>query len=109
MERQIEGFDYTVDELGNVCNKRGRRLKPRPNTNGYAQVLLCKNGKVIPRCIHNLVMEAFVGSKPKGYDVDHINFDRADNRLENLRYVPIHYNRGYGKKKWAETHSYSTT
>ena len=108
MERQIEGFDYTIDEMGNVYNRKGRRLKPRINTWGYAQVLLRRDHKNHNRQIHQLVIAAFVGPQPKGYDVDHINFNRADNRLENLRYVPIHYNRGYGKKKWAETHSYST-
>lgn len=109
MERKIEGYNYTVDDMGNVYNALGKKLRLRPNTSGYPQVILCKNGKMMPRCVHNLVMEAFVGPKPKGYDTDHINFDRADNRLENLRYVPTHWNRGYGKKRWVGTHFYNET
>ncbi len=95
---KIEGFDYFIDEDGNVFNKRGRRLKPRPNTYGYTQVLLRRDNKNHNRQIHQLVMAAFVGPQPQGYDVDHINFDRADNRLENLRYVSTHWNRGFGRR-----------
>ena len=95
---KIEGFDYFVDEDGNVYNRKGKRLKPRRNTFGYSQVILCRNGERIPKTIHDLVMAAYVGPKPKGYDTDHINYDRADNRLENLRYVSIHWNRGFGRR-----------
>lgn len=102
MVRKINDFNYFVDEDGNVYNGKGRRLKPRPNTWGYAQVILCKHGVKTARTIHDLVMEAFVGPKPKGCDTDHINFDRADNRLVNLRYVDSHWNRGRGRRKWVE-------
>jgi len=37
--------------------------------------------------VHSLVFEAFVGPVPDGYEIDHINTDRSDNRLENLRVV----------------------
>ncbi|RZJ67683.1 MAG: hypothetical protein EOO50_05215 [Flavobacterium sp.] len=36
---------------------------------------------------HRLVMLAFVGECPTGQEVDHINRDALDNRIENLRYV----------------------
>ena len=37
--------------------------------------------------VHILVWETYVGEKPTGYELDHINTDRYDNRLENLRCV----------------------
>ena len=37
--------------------------------------------------VHRLVYETFVGEVPQGYELDHINTIRDDNRLENLRLV----------------------
>lgn len=98
MER-IEGFNYFVDEDGHIWNKRMRMLRPRLNNHGYPQVRLVReDGVIIQKLIHIIVMETFVGPKPKGCDVDHINYDRTDNRLENLRYVTTHWNRGEGRR-----------
>ena len=36
---------------------------------------------------HRMVYETFVGEIPQGYEIDHINTIRDDNRLENLRIV----------------------
>jgi hypothetical protein len=35
--------------------------------------------------VHRLIWEAFNGTIPDGYVVDHINGDKKDNRLENLQ------------------------
>ena len=37
--------------------------------------------------VHRLVLETFVGMCPTGMQGDHINRNRQDNRLENLRWV----------------------
>lgn len=37
--------------------------------------------------VHRLAYETFVGEIPNGYEIDHINTIRDDNRLDNLRVV----------------------
>lgn len=37
--------------------------------------------------VHRLVYETFKGEIPEGYQIDHINTIRNDNRLDNLRIV----------------------
>lgn len=37
--------------------------------------------------IHRLVYESFIGEIPEGYEIDHIDTDTRNNRIENLRIV----------------------
>ncbi|QGH76959.1 homing endonuclease [Escherichia phage BEK12B] len=50
---------------------------------GYRFV--CINGKQF--AIHRIVWEMHYGKIPYGYEIDHINGIRDDNRIENLRLV----------------------
>lgn len=54
---------------------------------GYPSVTLCKDkiSKSIP--IHRLIAEAFIPNPEEKIAIDHINTDRADFRLSNLRWV----------------------
>ena len=36
--------------------------------------------------VHQLVAETFIGPRPEGMVIDHINRNKLDNRIENLRY-----------------------
>ena len=55
-------------------------------SHGYLAITVSKP-KRTPISIHKLVFETFVGEIPNGYQIDHINTIRTDNRLENLRLV----------------------
>lgn len=54
------------------------------NNRGYLRCNYCNSKRVL---VHRLVWETFVGEIPCGYQIDHINTIRDDNRLENLRCV----------------------
>lgn len=58
----------------------------------YSMVTLCKDGVRKNLYVHRLVADAFLGVKPKGLVTDHINGDKYDNRLCNLRYVTTREN-----------------
>lgn len=56
---------------------------------GYAVIGLCdpaKPDKIKQFRVHRLVLEAFVGPCPTEMEARHLNGDRMDNRLENLRW-----------------------
>ena len=44
-----------------------------------------KNNKI--HYVHNVIALCYLGEKPQGYQTDHINSIRTDNRLENLQYI----------------------
>ena len=97
--RDIEGFEglYQVSSEGRViCLERidinnhpvkEKILKSNKNRNGYLQVVLCKEGKHKNITIHKLVASAFIDNPDNKPCIDHINTDRTDNRVENLRWV----------------------
>lgn len=93
---------YAVDELGDVYSLarhsiRGsgwiypiqfRRLRQHPDGDGYLCVALHKNGRQATHRVHRLVGVAFLGLL-NGQIIDHINRDKTDNRLTNLRICTI--------------------
>lgn len=64
----------------------GRILKPAPDHRGYLRVNLFTNNIGATCYNHQMVIAAFIGPRPEGLVVRHLNGDQVDNRLENLAY-----------------------
>lgn len=92
--RNIEGYEglYKISNLGRVKSLNYRHtgkekiLTPQQRC-GYPFVTLFKDCKRKQYNIHRLVAQAFIPNPDNKPCIDHINTDRTDVSLENLRWV----------------------
>jgi len=79
--------NYSVSSLGNVRNdKTGFILKPSVGSFGYLRVCLYGYLKKKDLRIHRLVGLAFIENPNNYRELDHINGDKKNNSVSNLRW-----------------------
>ena len=109
--KTIEGYEnlYEISNLGRVKNlSNGKILKNSlSKTIGYYVVGLSKNGKGNKKLIHILIANTFIPNPTNKPKVDHIDKDRTNNNIENLRYVTTSQNAMNQSKSSVNTSGYS--
>lgn len=89
---RIRSIDREVrfkSRLGIECkrNIKGQNIKTNINEFGYEYVNLNKNGHSFFKLVHRLVLETFSPIEDSScYQVNHINYNRRDNRVSNLEW-----------------------
>ena len=87
-----EGW-YEISSLGRARSLRNRYGNPRVKMLtawlrlGYPTVSIRGLDRSRPVSVHRLVAAAFLGPCPRGHEVNHKDFDRANPTLTNLEYV----------------------
>lgn len=107
--------EYQISDYGNIkrvkINKlcygkpyvieKEKTLKPFDNGNGYKVIsLVVKDGEKRKRknfYIHRLVAQAFIPNPQNKPEVNHLNYDRGDNRAVNLEWTTDAENTNYSK------------
>lgn len=88
---------YEVSTFGNVRNTNTKNICKRgDNGKGYKNCKLWNGEKFLTRYIHRLVAIAFIDN-PNGYkEINHIDEDKGNNRVDNLEWCTRQYNNTYG-------------
>lgn len=101
----INGYEecYEVSNRGEVRSRKTghyRKLKLKHNRrSGYMYVNLYNKESSITRSVHRLVAMAFLPNPDDKPEVNHINEDKTDNRVENLEWTTSHENNVHRKYK----------
>lgn len=95
--KDVAGYegDYQVSNLGRVKSLKASDeliMSQTLNTSGYYKINLFKNGKRINSRVHRLVAEAFHPNPENKYSIDHIDGDRLNNNVSNLRWATTQEN-----------------
>lgn len=111
----LDGW-YEVSNLGNVRRAKpgrstwiGRRLKNKPNSDGYPTVTYSIHSKTKHATVHGLVAGAFLGPCPPGLEVNHKDGVKNNNDSTNLEYMSrkgnIHhaFRTGLSKTKFSQS------
>ncbi len=109
--KDIVGYEgkYMVSNLGRVKSIVWKGVKKETifsqyiNCCGYPMVSLRKDGIKKGYTVHRIEWIAFNGDIPEGMQVNHINEDKTDNRLENLNLMTPTENCRWGTRTYRST------
>ena len=82
-----EGLYKIYDDGGVFSVRTNKFLKQAIGTHKYYFVILFKNGKSKYATVHSLLAQHYIGERPVGFDIDHIDRNPLNNNLKNLRYI----------------------
>ena len=96
--KDIKGYEqlYRISNLGNVFSVKLKReigfIVPKTENYKTKYVILTKDGNKKRVAVHRLVAETFISNPNKLPQVDHVDTDPLNNRVENLRWVSAYEN-----------------
>ena len=85
---EIQGYpNYLIFPEGYVVNSKGKILKSNLTNMGYEKIILYNKGKGKTINIHRLVAEHYIPNPENKPEVDHIDRNKCNNDVRNLRWV----------------------
>lgn len=91
--RDIPGYEgvYQVSSFGRVKRfyRKSERVLACSTGSDYLRLKLSMNNRQHQRTVHSLVAEVFLGERPNGWHVNHIDGNKLNNALTNLEYVTV--------------------
>ena len=84
-------LDYEISNLGNcrrlLLNGKYLKIKGSIGNRGYRYFQQNRQGKRKNFLFHHLVALAFIGPRPDNLVIDHIDRNKLNNNVKNLRYI----------------------
>lgn len=94
--KYIPGYEnlYSAEDDGRIYSHvKGKFLKGEISNSGYYRVTLCKDNSKNRYCIHRLIALTYIPNLENKPQVDHIDRNKTNNSVNNLRWATIAENR----------------
>ena len=92
--RDVKGYEglYQISNVGRVKSLCGKKRTDNimhiyDNSKGYKYITLRKNGCYKNHYVHRLVAEAFIPNPDNKKEINHLDFDKANNKISNLEWI----------------------
>ena len=85
----LKNTNYEISNYGRFRNKKGKILKLNINARGYLYCNISTNGKITKVKIHRLVAKTFIDNPNNKDTVNHIDGNKLNNHVNNLRWCTI--------------------
>lgn len=112
--KDIKGYEgkYIISNYGEIIslprykqnNSKPQYVEPKEiakyinSKNGYVYVQLWNNSKCKNIRLHKLVAQNFIPNKENKLQINHIDGNKQNNRVDNLEWCTYYYNNSYGTK-----------
>jgi len=83
--KRYNDTEYFVSDTGEV-KRNGRILKPTIEKQGYMKLTLSHNSVRMYKRVHRLVAETFIPNPENKPEVNHKDFDKSNNCVDNLEW-----------------------
>lgn len=77
---------WNIKSLWNSFNRKEKILKHQQTKKWYIRILLSNKLNIKQYLIHRLVAQAFIPNLENKSEINHINWIKSDNRIENLEW-----------------------
>lgn len=106
---RVRSLDREIPYVNNgtpaILHYKGKVLKPKPDRDGYPRVSLKFGEKIKLAGIHRLVAQAFLPNPDNLPCVNHKDYHRDNNCVDNLEWCTVDYNNHYSENQERRPHS----
>ena len=96
--------NYSISNLGRIKNNKTNRILKPKKVRGYEYVCLRKDNKNLCKQVHRLVAKAFIPNSENKPLVNHKDYNRGNNCVNNLEWVSNSENQLWSRTRISKGH-----